>query len=72
MILFGYIRNGQVVLPETSPLPEGAKVRVEVLAETSKSLSKKLLELAGTVEGPDDWAQNHDHYIHGTPKLLDP
>ena len=24
--------------------------------------------LAGTVEGPEDWAAEHDHYIHGTPK----
>ena len=28
----------------------------------------KLLEMAGTIEAPEDWAENHDHYIHGTPK----
>jgi hypothetical protein len=28
----------------------------------------KLRGVAGTVEGPEDWARNHDHYIHGTPK----
>jgi hypothetical protein len=29
----------------------------------------RLRKLAGTVEGPEDWAKNHNHYIHGTPKL---
>ena len=24
--------------------------------------------LAGTVEGPEDWAAEHDHYLRGTPK----
>jgi hypothetical protein len=24
--------------------------------------------LIGTAEGPADWALEHDHYIHGTPK----
>ena len=28
-----------------------------------------LLEIAGTAEGlPSDFAVNHDHYLHGTPK----
>lgn len=28
-----------------------------------------LLEVAGTAEGlPTDFAENHDHYLHGTPK----
>ena len=28
-----------------------------------------LLEIAGTAEGlPTDFAKNHDHYLHGTPK----
>ena len=24
--------------------------------------------LTGTVEGPEDWSVEHDHYIYGTPK----
>jgi hypothetical protein len=29
-----------------------------------------LLEIAGTAEGlPADFAENHDHYLHGAPKL---
>ena len=27
-----------------------------------------LEQLAGTIEAPPDWAREHDHYIHGTPK----
>lgn len=31
-----------------------------------------LLEgLAGTVEGPEDWAAEHNHYLYGTPKRAD-
>jgi hypothetical protein len=24
--------------------------------------------LAGTAERPDDWSQEHDHYLYGAPK----
>ncbi len=28
-----------------------------------------LLEsFAGTIEGPEDWAEEHDHYLYGVPK----
>jgi hypothetical protein len=23
---------------------------------------------AGTVEGPEDWSEEHDHYLYGVPK----
>ena len=29
---------------------------------------KFLLKNAGTVEGPEDWSVEHDHYLYGTPK----
>ena len=66
----GHIRNGQVVLDEQVDLPEGAEVRIEVQdnGHPGRTIWDKLLEMAGTVEGPEDWASNHDHYIHGTPK----
>jgi hypothetical protein len=51
-----------------------AKLR-ELLAraQDSRTASPKwglnLGKLAGTVEGlPADYALNHDHYLHGTPK----
>lgn len=36
---------------------------------SSKNWADALSELAGTAEGlPEDFAQNHDHYLHGAPK----
>ena len=38
-------------------------------AGTSKPWGDALLELAGTAEGlPPDFAQNHDHYLHGAQR----
>jgi hypothetical protein len=72
----GQVRGGVVVFENGTP-PEGAKVRVAVLApeigadaaQRDEGTWSKLLEVAGTVEGlPPDMAEQHDHYIHGTPK----
>ena len=72
----GQVRGGVVVFKNEKP-PEGATVRVEVVGENTCTaaggqgggLWSKLLEVAGTVEGlPSDMAEQHDHYIHGTPK----
>lgn len=27
-----------------------------------------LREMSGCIDGPTDWAENHDHYLYGTPK----
>ena len=36
-------------------------------AASTKSWGEALLEVAGTAQGlPNDLAQNHDHYLHGT------
>ncbi|HEY4232972.1 MAG TPA: hypothetical protein VGM76_06085 [Lacipirellulaceae bacterium] len=72
----GHVKNGQVALDEPIQLPEGAQVNVEVVengqaapSEGLPTIWEKLLELAGTVEGlPSDMAENHDHYLYGTPK----
>jgi len=66
----GHIKSGQIVLDEPVALPEGAEVNVDVVenGRSPATIWEKLLKLAGTVEGPEDWATNHDHYIHGTPK----
>jgi hypothetical protein len=68
----GEIRNGMVVFDEgTPPLPEGMKVNVEPadLKEALDDLSRLLLEFAGKAQGlPPDMAEQHDYYLHGTPK----
>jgi hypothetical protein len=37
--------------------------------KSPKSWGEALLEIAGTAEGlPADYADNHDHYLHGASK----
>ena len=63
----GKVSKGTVVLPPEANLPDGTDVRVEPVAP--KTLAERLRVVMGTVRGrPPDWAENHDHYIHGTPK----
>lgn len=72
----GKVINGAVVLNGGIRLPEGADVQVQVAAEStaavapppSGTLAARLLEIAGTIDGPADLAENHDHYLYGTPK----
>jgi hypothetical protein len=76
MELYGTVRNGVVVLEAAAKLPEGSRVRVEPVGaatdevtEAAEPILKKLTrQFGGRIKGPSDWAQNHDHYIHGTPK----
>lgn len=67
----GKVRDGVVILEQGGPLPEGTEVRVEPIddADGTAGLRDALLNLAGTLDGlPADMAENHDHYIHGTPR----
>jgi hypothetical protein len=68
----GQVQNGVIVLDAGSPpLPEGTKVQVEPVDTVAAvaDLSRILLEFAGTAQGlPPDMAEQHDHYLHGTPK----
>ena len=71
MTLDGIVRNGMIVLEEGAILPEGT--RVKVLAEPTEGEAKptllSLLKLAGIAKDlPEDFAVQHDHYIHGTSK----
>ncbi len=70
MVYRGRVKNGKIMLDEPVRLPEGAEASVEVRdnGQAEPTLWDKLRGIAGTVEGPEDWARNHDHYIHGAPK----
>jgi hypothetical protein len=70
MSVFGTIQNGGVVLDSPILLAEGTRVEVELreVPAAATPLGEMLLKHAGVVSGPSDWAQQHDHYIHGTPK----
>ena len=70
MVLEGIVQNGIIVLPGQQVLPEGAKATI-VIETPGKppTLAERLLKHAGTVPDlPPDLAEQHDHYIHGTPK----
>jgi hypothetical protein len=36
--------------------------------EVESPLLDFLIEKAGSIEGPEDWSTEHDHYLYGTPK----
>jgi hypothetical protein len=61
MSLLGTVSSGVVVLDPGPTLPDGTRVEVRTVTG--------LLKFAGKAEGmPADFAAQHDHYIHGTPK----
>ncbi len=66
----GHVENGVVVLDEPASFPEGAKVRVGPDESGRElTLAERLKDVIGIVKGlPPDFAAQHDHYIHGTPK----
>ena len=71
MLLEGTVRNGTIVLDQPTAFPEGARVRVSVepTEQDCQSLRTLLLKHAGVATGlPSDLAEQHDHYVHGTPK----
>ncbi len=75
MILKGVVKQGMVELPMGHALPEGTIVDVVVerhelpASANDQPTLKKLLDLAGSVKNmPSDFADQHDHYLHGTPK----
>ncbi len=70
MSLEGTVINGVIVLDDEEKLAEGTRVEVILKpVEKKPTLSERLLKHAGTVPDlPPDMAEQHDHYIHGTPK----
>lgn len=70
MTLEGTVKNGVVVLDLPTQLPDGTRVELVVKKKDAPTtLGQRLLALAGIAKGlPSDMAEQHDHYIHGTPK----
>jgi hypothetical protein len=66
----GRIEKGVVILDEKTDLPDGTVVRVEpVIPESTSTLAEQLADVIGTVPDlPVDMAEQHDHYLRGTPK----
>lgn len=80
MVYFGKVKNGKIELDPPAKLPEGAQVRVEpvdsatgkpangVSSKPSDDAAYRIGEMAIDDFGPPDMAEQHDHYIYGTPK----
>lgn len=78
MRTFTAYSDGKVLVPEEPvELPNGTKYRVSVEPivdspdEEPSPLREFARKYAGKAKGnyPPDLAKNHDHYLHGTPKL---
>jgi hypothetical protein len=68
----GHVENGTIVLDDPVELPEGAVVKIEVAnreqpddADTPEpSFAERYRPFIGALDGmPEDWSQNHDHYL---------
>jgi len=85
MFFEGVVKDGVIVAPPGVHLPEGAKVTVEILSESSESPDTdatpkdaddeidpiwRMAELAMDT-GIPDLAVNIDHYLYGHPKVTD-
>jgi hypothetical protein len=69
MTLEGRVENGAIVLEPPTSLPEGARVRIEVIAPNEPTLFDRIGHLAGQAKHlPPDAAEQHDHYLYGTPR----
>jgi hypothetical protein len=73
----GKYSKGTVILPRDVDIPEGAEVEVTPVAPPQNGGSEpegptfyeRYKEFIGALDGlPSDLAENHDHYLYGTPK----
>lgn len=66
----GRVQNGVIVLNSESKLAEGVEVEIQLIEEANiPTIAERFANIIGKAEGlPEDFAENHDHYIHGAPK----
>jgi hypothetical protein len=66
----GHIQGGVVVLDDDVSLPDGTIVAIEPIESVRMmTLAERYKDIIGIAPDlPPDMAENHDHYIHGTPK----
>jgi len=70
------IYDGQCLRPE-APLDLKPNTRCRITVETPSDATPgdawdALASATGSVQAPSDWAEQHDHYLYGTPKRQDP
>ncbi|MBN3868894.1 MAG: hypothetical protein V7L00_10245 [Nostoc sp.] len=70
------IFDGSVLRPDIPlDLEPNKRYVITIVSEDINSSETKaadvwdvLEDLTGTVDAPEDWASQHDHYLYGTPK----
>jgi len=65
--------DGETLRPdEPTGLQRDARYRITVEGdlseETTDSAWDVMESLIGSVDAPEDWSREHDHYLYGTPK----
>lgn len=75
MVYTGHVENGVILADGPLDLPEGAVVRFEIALasesrkDSSLTFGERFAEVMGKARSlPEDAAENHDHYLYGTPK----
>ena len=70
MTITARVHNHTITLPADVEIPDGAEVQVTLPEkESAATLYDSLKDFIGAAQGlPEDFAAEHDHYIHGTPK----
>jgi hypothetical protein len=69
MSVTGTVKNGVVILPPGTSIPEGSTVSVETLPAGDDGFVSAAEKLAKPRPHlPKDYALNHGHYVRGEPK----
>ena len=76
MTITARVHNGVIELPPGTQLPEGAELRIIVpeapAADPVPSPLAWMTEFAGAIKTlPPDFAERHDHYIHGRKRQIE-
>jgi hypothetical protein len=65
----GHVAGGVIVLDGDVSLPDGTVVRVEPIVVANPNVAQKFQNVIGQATSlPADMAEQHDHYLHGSPK----
>jgi hypothetical protein len=70
MVYRGHFRNGVIEFDEPVELADGTEVQIVPVGEEQlPTLYERFKDFIGVVEDlPADAAEQHDHYLYGTPK----
>lgn len=69
-----HFRNGRIELDVPVDIEEGTELDISVVPplptprQSGRTLLERLSRVVGSVELPEDYAENHDHYLYGVPK----